>query len=532
MVKKIFPFLIVLSISIFASWGFLTPGFVPTHDGEYHIIRLWQFDEMAKSGDFFPRWAPDLNSGFGVPLFNFFYPLPNYIGELFHYFLGFSFIDSVKLTLATGMIFGSVFFYFWLKSIFGVWAGIVGSIFYTLAPYHLVDLYVRGTPGEIWALAFFPAVLWAIEKRSFLGGFFLALLILSHNILALIFMPFLISYMLLKIFISPKVEKRSVIYHLSSVICFGFALSAFFWLPALIEAKYVTGLKIVNFADHFPAFFQLIFPSWGTGFSVPGIADGMSFQIGVPHLLIVIASLFFLRRMPHLPFFLSWFMIILFLLLETSLPVWKLIPALGLIQYPWRLLSLVILLTSFMAGSLAFLKKSKIFIALLILLPLFFYSGYTKPVKYLSREDSFYLNNPNWTQGTATLGNSFSTIWLPFGKPKKEQKLEIVSGKVEVKKADIKPQTYFFQLETATPAQARVNTSYFPGWKVLVNEEETKVDFSDGLINFKIPKGESIVKIKFINTPIRFLANIISLLGLVSSLTLGILFIVKSRANK
>lgn len=59
--------------------------FIPTHDGEYHIIRFAQFYESFMHGhSWFPRFAPDLNSGFGVPLFTFFYPLPNYLSLIFH----------------------------------------------------------------------------------------------------------------------------------------------------------------------------------------------------------------------------------------------------------------------------------------------------------------------------------------------------------------------------------------------------------------------------------------------------------------
>lgn len=527
MVKKILPFLIVLAVAIFASWGFITSGFVPTHDAEYHIIRLWQFDKMVKSGDFFPRWTPDLNSGQGVPLFNFFYPLPNYVGEFFH-ILGFSYIDSVKLTLASGMVMAGLFFYLWAKSLWGSWAGVVGASFYILAPYHLVDLYVRGTPGEIWALAFLPAVLWAIEqKRPVLGGIFLALLILAHNILAIVFFLFIISYAGLVIFLAK--EKKYSILNTLYIILIGFSLSAFFWLPALAEAKYVAGLNIGNYADHFPAFFQLIFPSWGTGFSLPGIMDEMSFQIGIPHLLVILGSLFFLRQTRYGSFFLIWFFIIFFLLLESSWPVWELIPGSNLIQYPWRLLSLVILISSALSAGLIFSKKSKILVGFLIVMTLIFYGNYTKPVKYAQRDDNFYLANPDWTKGTATLGNSFSTIWLSSSQIGQEKRIEISTKQAKIDKENFSPTSYSFQTTSAVAATIKVKTAYFPGWRVWVNGKENPVDFSQGLINFAVPAGQNWVEVKFTNTPVRLIANTISLLGLVF---IGTLVMIKKRTDK
>lgn len=527
MVKKALPLIIVFLVALFAAWPLLTPGFIPTHDGEYHIIRFFEFDKNIKAGDFFPRWAPGLNSGFGVPLFNFFYPLPNYVGEFFH-LLGSSFIDSFKLTLATGLIIGGIFFYFWATEVWGVWGGVVGAVFYILAPYHLVDVYIRGSPGEVWALAFFPAILWSTtqfaksgKKRHLVfGSFAFALLILSHNILAVMFLPFYLSYIALLMVLR---RKRNIL-RLGLIPVFGVGLSAYFWRPALTEAKYVTGLKVVNFADHFPALFQLLFPSWGAGFSVPGVLDQMSFQVGIPHLLVALACLISLpyffkknkEKATHLIFFLVWFALVFVLLLEVSLPLWKLTPIMPFFQYPWRLLSLIILFTSFLAGSFALLKKwSKILAIILIFLALAFYGGYTRPVKYPPRTDDFYLTNPVWTDGTNTLGDSFATIWAPGKQPQRaEEKLAIVQGSGKVKELFIKPTSYSFRVETTNPAELQVNTLYFPGWKVFVDDEEKPINFDNGLINFQISEGKHLIEVEFRDTPVRTLANRISFLSL------------------
>lgn len=505
MVKKYIPLIIVALVAIFASWPLLTPGFIPTHDGEYHIIRFYEFDKNIKAGIFFPRWASGLNSGFGVPLFNFFYPLPNYVGEIWH-ILGFSFVDSLKLLMAVGIFLAAIFFYLWIKKIFGVWAGVVGAVFYTLAPYHLVDVYVRGSPGETWALALFPAILWAVEKKSYLAGLLLAFLVLSHNILALIFLPFLISYLIFR---------RVTIHQSLITLLLGFGLSCYFWLPALAESKYVTGLQIIDYSQHFPVLFQLLFPSWGTGYSVPGIGDGMSFQIGIPHLLVIIAGLVYLRNTRLFKFFLFWFLVIFVLLLEISLPFWKLAPFMFLIQYPWRLLSLMVVITSFTAATLVYLKKSKLLAVILISLALIFYGGYSRPVKYLPRSDDFYLSNPTWTDGTATLGDSFNTIWASGKRIERaKEKLVVNQGEADTEELIVSPTRYLFGINATAPTTFQVNTAYFPGWKVFVDQKLAPVNFDNGLINFKTDEGEHSVEIKFTNTPVRNLANGISVINL------------------
>ncbi len=74
--------LLVAFFALLGSFPLLHSGLFPTHDGEYHVIRFYEFDKVLRDGNLYPRWAPDLNNGYGVPLFNYVYPLPNYFSSL------------------------------------------------------------------------------------------------------------------------------------------------------------------------------------------------------------------------------------------------------------------------------------------------------------------------------------------------------------------------------------------------------------------------------------------------------------------
>src|SRR3989344_8416637 len=193
--------LFVALISIISLFSF---GLPPTHDGEYHIVRFQQFYKVLSEGILYPRWAPDFNNGFGIPLFNYVYPLPNYIASFLH-LLGFSFIDSFKLNMIFASFTGAIFFYLWTRLFWKDLGAVVSSIFYTFSPYHFVDIYVRGSVGEVWSLALFPGLLWSFTEFSrkrklvffVISSIFLSLLIYSHNILAFLFFIFFIFYCLL-----------------------------------------------------------------------------------------------------------------------------------------------------------------------------------------------------------------------------------------------------------------------------------------------------------------------------------------------
>lgn len=414
---KYSPFIFVLLFAIFVSRHLFLPGFVPTHDGEYHIIRFWQFDKAIGSGNLFPLWAPDLDFDKGVPIFAYFYPLPNYIAEIF-VLLGFSYVKSLHMVLASGLIFSAFSFYLWTKTLFGRWAGLVGSVFYTLAPYHLVDVFVRGSVGEVWALALAPLSLYfatkLIKEKKYVvvNSIILYLLLLSHNILGPMFYAFIILYgiVLLNTPQGCDTHPWGVVRVFVSYLI-GLLLSLYFWLPVVFDRRYVQGLEIVNISDHFPALYQLLFPSWGTGFSGSEYgSDQMSFQIGIPHLFVVIigAALVLVRKKRRniiIIYMLLAFIVSVLLMLKISYPIWEKIAWMTYFQFPWRLMSVVILVSSFMASYAT--GKSRIIAVVLIVVAVIFYLPYTKPVVYEAREDSFYLNNPTWTQGTATTGNVF-----------------------------------------------------------------------------------------------------------------------------
>lgn len=542
--KELLIVIFLLVISSIVVLPLFRYGLPPTHDGEYHVIRAYQFDKTLREGSFYPRWLPDLNYGYGTPLLNYYYPLPYYATSFFH-FLGASFIDSFKLSMVIATLIGTVFFFLWARMFWGNGGGFISSLLYIFAPYHIVELYIRGTVGEVWALAFFPAFLWSVTKvikeRKILfvpiSAIFFSLIIFSHNILALMFSPFALSYMVFMIMLS-KQKLYPMCYTLYALFL-GLGLSAIFWLPALAERSYVTGLQIYNIKENFPEIYQLLFPSWGTGFSGSDVNGQMSFQIGLANLGVVFLSIALLfvfykkkdKRFGVIGFFLSWFVITTFLLQRSSLFIWENLPLMNYFQFPWRFLALEILIASFLGGCLVSLfkgKKSIVVIGLISIISIGLSIGYINPAYYLERDDAYYITRPNFIDGTNTPGNFFNTIW--FDKniiQRKQKKIEIINGgKGMLTNINIYATKYNFDIVSDSGVEIRVNTAYFPGWEIAIDgvrkdSKKTK----EGLIEFFVPQGTHNVKVQFNNTPIRILGNIISSLSVLGLL----LFLIRKR---
>jgi len=496
-------FLVPSVISLFKS------GFFLTDDGNWMVIRFSAFYEAFKNGQFPVRFLFRLNNGYGYPVADFLYPLFMYIGVLIHV-LGFSFVNTIKIILGSSLIFSSVFCFLWLKKRFDDFSSLVGSILYLYFPYHLWDVYKRGSVGEVLALAIAPFVLWSIEKGNLiLVSIGYGLLIIAHNTLALLFLPIIFLYQILSAtVINKKIFLRSLF-----PLILGLGLSAFFWIPAVYDKQFTIfdTVNVSNYSDYFISLnnFNLL---------------GFIFILGI------IISLIFLykKRNKINIFFLSITIISLFLLSPFSDFIWKNIPFVSLVQFPFRFLSLITLSLAYLAASqLTVLNgKLKIIIGVLYLFVIFFSAkDFLKPQNYENYPDSFYSTN----QDTTTVKNEYMPRWVkevPVQMPK--EKIEIILGEGQISNLSTNGNRYNFDFIAKQDSLIQINTVYFPGWVLKIDRKDTLIVYDEnGLIRFRILKGSHKIEAKFTETRIRLLSDAISIGSLIF-----ILFLILNKKKK
>src|SRR5690348_3215584 len=176
----------------------LRQGFFVSDDGGWMIIRLSAFFQSFREGQFPVRFLGRLNHGYGYPVANFLYPGFLYIGSLIHLF-GFSFVNTVKIIFVGSLLVGSFFTFRWLRTYFSPLASCIGTLGFIFAPYLFLDLYTRGSVGEVLALGWAPMGLYSISgKKPWLFALSVSLLIISHNTLAFLFLSFYVLYITLR----------------------------------------------------------------------------------------------------------------------------------------------------------------------------------------------------------------------------------------------------------------------------------------------------------------------------------------------
>ncbi len=541
--KKYWGLLVVLMLSLGAIAPLLHSGFFPMHD-DTQVVRIQQMAQALREQQVPVRWAGDLGYGYGYPIFNFYAPLAYYFGAFFN-LLGLNPLLATKLMFVTGILLAGVFMYLLAREFWGKTGGVMAGLFYVYAPYHALDIYVRGAVGEFWAMAFLPLVFLGVYKINqtkkwlwvAISALAYAALILSHNLTAVIVTPLILLIVLVIIAFSKKRKQALLRYIL--FFAFALGLSAFYWLPALAEMRFTQVLGQIgggaDWKDHFVFLDQLWASPWGFAGSAPGRLDGMSFMLGKIHLVFLIIAIattaWLLKRGERKPAYallaaLSLFLIAIFFTQPISAPIWQLIMPMAFIQYPWRFLLIATFSLSFMAGATMSWFKNKPKYAYLtggaiILILVLFNLKYFQPQTYLEISASDFLTEEKIKWETSKISDEYLPKDFPIPQNRNEVawgKVAVLEGEAEIKELEIKTHQYSFKTEAEEEAEIIVNLAYFPGWRVWLDGEETEVNLENGKIKLTPPPGEHQILIRLTNTPIRAIANLISLISLIGLL--------------
>jgi len=545
--KKLF-IIVVIFLAIPTILPLFHQGLFPVHD-DTQVARVLTMGKALKDGLLPVRWVDFLGYNFGYPIFNFYAPLAYYIGGFFILF-GFSALISTKIMMGLGMMLAGISMYLLASSIFSKKAGFLSAVLYLYAPYHAVDLYVRGAVGELFAYAFLPLPFWGLWglyktqkfRYAVVTSISLAAIIISHNLTAMMLLPFILFVMGLLSIISWRKKEYFTVYLFIISLAIGFLLSSFYTIPAIFELQYTNVLSILgggsNPVDHFVCPIQLWQGIWGYGGSIPGCLDGMSFMLGKIHILFVLIGfitlgyLFFKKRYQRFFILLNCFILLivsLFMMQDISRPIWESIPLLSYVQFPWRYLSLAALGTSLIAGGViaAFnQEKSRISLLLVILTvfaTIFYYGKYFKPQYY--KED---IAKYSATSQIIWNISKISDEYMPqnFLTPKSYQKVpkvlvEAVTGDISIQALDEKTEVKKVSLYSSG-GKTRLNIAYFPAWQIKVDDNLIKPQITNGFYEFPLSGGQHIIQATFKETPLEVISNILTLIGF-SLLIIGII---------
>lgn len=542
MKKGVSIILLLLFVSFPAVASLLLPGGFTSHDLTHHVIRQIDMDRLLSEGQFPPRWSGDLATGFGYPLFLFNYPLPALAGEIFHK-VGFSFLYSVKAVLFSSMILSVLGMYLFLKSFLGSPRACVdvsrgeadsrlpaflGAVFYLYAPIRFLNVYVAASVGSALAIGILPFVFWSIveikkgkEWAILVGALSVSGLILAHNVTALIFAPVILTF-------AWVIGGIRGIKKIGIMFLLGLGLSAWFWLPAMGEKQFIRYDQLMRriYVDQFPTLSQIIYSPWGYGLSHPQNPESgdMSYQLGLVHIgVVLVYGIWYLafgrrNKFKRLSLFiLASFVISIFLMLKISQPIWDALPFLSLVQFPWRFMAVSIFMAAVATALLVnALPHKKLLVISLLLLVIYANRNHLRINQKYDPGEDYYLS----LKTSATSFDENLPIWVTKIKTDADHgKFSFLSGKGSVNTIESKSARVLVEIEATESAEVRFNQYYFPGWDIEMDGEKVNFNYltvdNSGLPVFDIAEGKHLVTAEFKNTPIRNIADGISVITVI-----------------
>lgn len=521
MKKHLLPLLFLILIVLWQTHSLFRPGWFASHDGVFHLRRVAEMSSMLKLGYFPVRWGLTLDNRYGIPLFNYVYPGPYYLAGAAQLLSGISSTTLVKILIIGAFALGSLGWYFLFERR-SRWLAVFAAGLYLTTPYQLLNIFVRSSVGEIITLGILPWVLVAHAQISSKNRVFwysplpLFFVLISHSYLGLMAIPLVLIYQ----YFSFKKIKLIIE---STFLSLG--LASFFLLPLILERKLVLSGYLHDYSfryfDHFVYFKQLLYSRWDYWFSMPGIAqDGITFQLGFAQMITVIIVIFSLlfRRSRTILILLGLYFVTIFLMLPISRFVWELFPIIQVIQFPWRLLSLVAFITPLLASQI---KPKPILIISLLILGIINTRNYRTPMKFWTPEefstDYTIVQDKTTTSYRGELVPRWSTVerWQGPLATSDDAVLELdpVSNQGNI---------IFTATTGLQDAHAIVQKNYFPSWQGRVDSNKLVLTpTSDGAISVPLLSGTHLYTVKLGSTPLELLANLLSFIALYYLFVLG-----------
>lgn len=567
--KLIIILSLVLLTQIFGP--FLKEGVFAGHDTIIHFIYIKKFQDALLAGQFPVRWIDWFFPGFNHPVFNFYQPGFFYLYSLFKTIPGITHQATVNILSLSLWIASGVFMFLFTKKHFGKLCGMLAAALFVFAPYHIVEIFIRSAFPEFTAIAFVPGLFWAIksyfdtQKGLYLSltSIFTGLILVSHPPSLIMFSPLLLGYLL---YLWQESKNRTAFLLSGLSIFLGFGIVSFFVVPAFIEQKFIQTLYLrsgfYDFHNHFVCLPQLFSTFWDYGTTTSDCTDGFSFQLGTVHWLVIliftylILSKFYSKipkfksqisydfNIPLLSLFFFFTVLPLYMTTHISQPIWETVYYLQFIQYPWRFLIVAVFASSFLgAGLLALVLKqpAKYFVyAMLIVGVTIAYGGYMHPIKYF-KNNELNLDSTEFISNYYVAQNfhpepGYMPIWteiLPATEDRDPNEVKILEGKAKIDNLKLiaHKREYDIFIEEGG-ANVRFYTHYFPGWKMYLNGRETAFSYDNtyGFMDAKLPAGKQKVVLSFENTPVRTIANILSINFLIVSF--ASVFIFKPKTSR
>lgn len=309
------------------------------HDFVFHVTSWLEVARQWQQGIIYPRWAEWANWGFGEPRFIFYPPASWTIGAALGSILPWRMAPGAFVWLA--LVIAGISMWALAREWLSGPLSVAAALFYVANPYHLVIVYYRSAYAELLAGALLPLLVWSALgvlrgqfRRAVPLAFAFGAIWLSDVPAAIV-----ATYSLCVILIVGCVARRTVRPLAPGVAAMagGFGLAAGYILPAASEQRWVQLAQVIS---------NEVSPLHNFLFTRSNDPDFILFNHKVSWValgIMIAAALaaIFAARVRRKFSELWWILLALgvtsaVLMLPVSAFLWRTLPKLQFVQFPWR----------------------------------------------------------------------------------------------------------------------------------------------------------------------------------------------------
>jgi len=479
-----------------------------------------------RQGNIFPRWAEWSNWGFGEPRFIFYPPASWMLGAALGSFLPWRIVPGTMILVA--MVTAGMSMWALARRWLAETTAYVAGVLFAANPYHLVLIYHRSDFAELLASAIFPLIVLGTLRLFREEWSSIPLLAITVGGIWLINAPAAVigTYSVVLLLVVGSILRRRLgplIYGVMALVG-GFGLAAFYILPAAWEQRWVQiaeGREGKFLPERNFLFAQNYYPN------SPRI-QSFNWKVSAVAVIAIAATaigIFLCRRYMRDWSDLWWVMLVLacastFLMLPPSAFLWRHLPKLGFLQYPWRwLMPLDFTLAFFVAAASSRIRVIWLPIIILGLVPMAAVivrdtHWDSETVPFLAREIRSG-RGYRGIQGFAPLNTQVGQRYEDCPLIKPFDPADDSSEHLQLNIQEWTPERKIFSAETGAPVNLVLHLLNYPAWEVRV-DEQTSPSHSHpvtGQLLIPLAKGIHHVEVRFRRTWDRTVGGFISLVS-------------------
>jgi uncharacterized membrane protein len=498
-------------------------GFPMVEDAGKHYRWTSDFNAALRDGALYPRWFPTTNHNMGSPLPIYYPPVPFYVAAAFNLVTG-NMLVAISLSCWLALMLSGLTMYAFSRLSLSRAVSLVAAVMYMFIPYHILDLYSGAALSEFWCFVWVPLLFYLIyrvcDESGWRSDCWLAL---TYALLLQTHVPSLyLTSMMLPVFSVSLTRDWRKLMRVAAALLLGAGISAIFIVPVIFERKYIRIGRVLERCDYHDYFlFEHLGDAFNTIFNPSREPDySLQTDLAAIGLLLLLALVAFthwqfraavnqsngLKASSRPTLMRATFAVTavsLFLSLRLSTPLWKVVPGLPFLLFPFRWLVIasagIAMLTAATIHLLMRKSKRRAFYTVAIVLAVMFNITISALAVMRAPRDADGLERRLRRRETP----EYRPVWWDddYHDEFDQTPVVTISGDAIVQATEDEGIEQSYNVTAGAESTLQFRPLYFPGWIARVDGQPVQVQSSSrGNIQIIIRPGEHSLTLSFEDT--------------------------------